>query len=138
MPPKEAAAYVARSKRAARFTAETAGDAVKQLLPLLERSTEEAAQLKRALQEAELAETDESHRGRYEQAFQKLGAIHRITGEVEAGSRQLVKAWRELEEANARIAEHVGAPEPVTVRGEPAPKPRAPKRQAVVHSKPER
>ena len=101
MPPKkEVTAYIARTKRASRFSAETAGDAVKNLLPMLEAAMEEAAQLERSLHEANLVEPNPRH----EEAFQKIGAIRRITGEMSVQARQLMQVMRELEQVNEAIA----------------------------------
>ena len=97
-PPKEVTAYLARATGASRFSAEKAATAVKALLPMLEDAAGEAAELERSLQEAELAEPGTQ----YEEAFQKIGAIRRITSEMFGQARTLVQAFRELEAVNAR------------------------------------
>src|SRR5687768_8042479 len=102
--PKEVTAYVTRTKRASRFSADKAANAVRLFLPLIENATEEAAQRYTALAAAEIAETDPARRGYFEEAFQKIGAIRRLTGELALNARQLIQAFRELEQSDERIA----------------------------------
>lgn len=140
MPSKELRAYVTRAAPSNKvLTTSAMTNAIKRFLPTIEKAAEEANEMQRALQEAEIAEPDPSKRGRLEEAFQKLGAIRRITGELSQQTRQLVQAFRELDDVNQRIAAGEEPPPPASVRKATAasatPKAVKPK---VVKSRPER
>jgi hypothetical protein len=139
MATREFGAYVTRAKTPNRvLTTPAMTNAIKRFLPTLESAAEEAIEMQRTLQEAEIAEQDQGKRSRLEEAFQKLGAIRRITGDLTLYTRQLVQAFRELDEVNARITTESAEPKPITVKGRAAsPKPKAVKPK-VVKSRPER
>ena len=134
--PKEVSAYVTRTKRASRFSSAKAASAVRSFLPDLENAMEEAVQLERSLQEANLADRDPARAGAFEEAFQKIGAIRRITSELAPQLRTLVQAFRELEAVNARIAEEE-APAPTAAKARASASARSVK-PTVVKSKPEK
>jgi hypothetical protein len=120
-----------------KVTPSSPAKAVKAFLPAIEKATEEAASLQRSLQEAEIAEPNPAKRAHYEEAFQKIGAIRRIAGELTVLTRTLVQAYRELQDVHERMAASDAPPVVAPGAARAAAQPRSVK-QKVVKSKPER
>jgi hypothetical protein len=69
----------------------------------------QAALFAQLLQSAEIAEPDDALRGRFEEGFQKLGALVRQANEIERQMREVVRTYREFKDWDTRLRELAGS-----------------------------